>query len=747
MRASTSENESTSEGAAGGVGLSLWRGLVRRKLLGLILLWLAACILVADLLATHVDVGRVFVQYAADHPQYNLTTVLIATRLLGTSALVILFIRWRMLRREMAARRSAEARADEALTLLRDAIGSISEGFVIFDENDRIVMCNARYCEDYAQTGDPLGLKFEDLVRSGLMRGQYADAFGHEEDWFSARMQQHSCADGNIEQRLSNGRWVLITERRMRNGGVAGLRIDITRLKEVEAALRQSEERFDRAQEIAGIGSWEYNVAANRYVWSKQMYRLRGLDPEKFQPTPSAVAAFLHPDDEPLARQFRDDLKAGIARTPIDVRAIHPNGTTRVLRFEGRAVRDANGVVQRVTGTAQDVTDQRLMQQQLVHAQKMEVIGHLAGGMAHDFNNVLGVVIGNLEFLEDYAATNHDAEELRSDALSAALHGAELTRRLLAFARRQSLRPQRTDVNRLIKAAERILTCLLSDSVRLVLDLDPSLSPTLVDPAQLEAALTNLVSNARDAMPRGGTVTIRTRNIHVSDEMGRGAEVGAGDYVRIDVEDTGTGIPAELLGKVFEPFFTTKEQGKGSGLGLAMVLGFMQQSSGNVTLRSEPGAGTVFSLYLHRIEAHAEDAIPEPPSIARRDRAGNPETILVVEDNAPLRRSTVRHLVEMGYRVFEASDGEVASNLIELNGGINLLFTDVVMPGRIDGIDLAERAIAARPGLACLLTSGFSDIADHEQRLQRLGCELLGKPYRREQLAHAIAQALNQRAA
>jgi PAS domain S-box-containing protein len=534
--------------------------------------------------------------------------------------------------------------------------------------------------------------------------------------------------------------------------GVGALAFSVRRWRELgqEVATRTlAEERLDRAQELAGIGSWEYDVAANRYIWSRNMYRLRGLTPDEFDPTSSAVAAYVHPEDEPRIRQYRDDLRAGIPRDPIEGRFIHPNGDVRILRIDGRSIIDGNGVVRRMIGTAHDITEQQSVQRQLAQAQKMEMIGHLAGGMAHDFNNVLGIVIANLELLQEHmidtASAVASAEELRLDALSAALHGAELTHRLLAFARRQPLRPQDVDVNELVRFNSRMLVRLLGEHIDLVLQLDPALWVVSVDPVQMEAALTNLASNARDAITLGGQLTIATRNLRVgSHDAADSGQLDPGDYVVIEVVDTGVGIPEAIIGRVFDPFFTTKEHGKGSGLGLSMVVGFIEQSGGHVTVRSQPDIGTTFALYLPRSMGHARAMMRTGLTSNRPVGPGTLETLLVVEDNDKLRRATVKQLVQLGYRVFEAPDARAARTILEINDAVCLLFTDVVMPGGMDGIGLVEWARARLPGLRCLATSGYSDLGGREQLLGGLGCKLLSKPYRREELIGAIRAALDQ---
>ena len=479
------------------------------------------------------------------------------------------------------------------------------------------------------------------------------------------------------------------------------------------------------------------------------MYRLRGLPPDEFDPTSSAVAAYVHPEDEPRIRQYRDDLRAGIHRAPIEGRFIHPNGDVRILRIDGRPIIDSNGVVRRMIGSAHDITEQQSVQRQLAQAQKMEMIGHLAGGMAHDFNNVLGIVIGNLELLQDHmidtASAIASAEELRLDALSAALHGAELTHQLLAFARRQPLRPRDVDVNELIQFTSRLLVRLLGEHIDLVLLLDPALWVVSIDTVQLEAALTNLASNARDAMPLGGRLTIATRNLRVEPhDAAEATELDPGDYVVIEVVDTGVGIPAVIIGSVFDPFFTTKEQGKGSGLGLSMVVGFIKQSGGHVTVQSQPDIGTTFDLFLPRSLEQARAMMRAGLTASGRVEPGTLETLLVVEDNDNLRRATVKQLVQLGYRVFEAPDARSARRVLEINNAVRLLFTDVVMPGGTDGIALVEWARARQPGLRCVVTSGYSDLAGREQLLDGLDCKRLNKPYRREELVQAIRAALDQ---
>jgi signal transduction histidine kinase len=382
---------------------------------------------------------------------------------------------------------------------------------------------------------------------------------------------------------------------------------------------------------------------------------------------------------------------------------------------------------------------ERATSDQLRQAQKMEAIGNLTGGMAHDFNNLLGIVIGNLDILVERRNTDPEVRELAGEALDAALRGADLTKHLLAFARRQPLQPQQVDLNVLIANITRLLSRTLGENIEISLDLDPGLWQTVVDPSQLESALANLATNARDAMPDGGSLVFATGNRHLdADYAAEHIEVAPGDYAMIEVADTGAGMAPEIAQRIFEPFFTTKGVGKGSGLGLSMVYGFIKQSQGHINVYSEPGIGTTFRLYLPRAVVDGEVSLISGP--AAEAVSGNGETVLAVEDNASLRRVVVRQLREMGYRVLEADSAASALSVLE-EEPIDLLFTDVVMAGGMSGIDLARDAQRRWPDMKVLITSGFP-----ETKLNGSGpsvARLLTKPYRKDELAQAIREILS----
>ncbi|PWC31544.1 hypothetical protein TSO221_33885 [Azospirillum sp. TSO22-1] len=407
--------------------------------------------------------------------------------------------------------------------------------------------------------------------------------------------------------------------------------------------------------------------------------------------------------------------------------------------LEDRALQLADDVQESVA--ARQSTEEQLRQ-----AQKMEAIGNLTGGIAHDFNNLLGVLIGNLDLVRERVADDRDALELVDAALDAGLRGAELNRRLLAFSRRQTLQPEEVDVNAAIAGMVRLLRRSLGERVEIRLACGDGIWSVKVDPSQLETTIVNLSVNARDAMPQGGSLVIETLNTTLDVAYVDGhEELAPGDYVVVAVSDTGAGMSPEVLRRAFDPFFTTKAVGKGTGLGLSMVYGFMKQSGGHVNIYSEAGRGTTVRLYLPRL--HTPRAARSAAAAESTPPAAHGELVLVVEDNPDMRRVAVRQLVELGYRVEEAESGDRA--LARVGDGLrpDLLFTDVIMPGSLDGIELADRLRARIPGLPVLLSSGFTERAVLSTRVQDrpVGYTLLAKPYRKAHLAQALRRAIERR--
>ncbi len=389
-----------------------------------------------------------------------------------------------------------------------------------------------------------------------------------------------------------------------------------------------------------------------------------------------------------------------------------------------------------------DITEIKEREEQLRQAQKMEVVGQMTGGVAHDFNNVLAVISGNLELLGERLGDNEEHQEFVRKCLDAAERGSTLTQRLLAFSRKQPLMPQAIDVAALMRDLPSLLHRTLGEDIAIEIAVPDDLSTVFADPGQLENAILNLAVNARDAMPGGGRLTIAAANRTIGEEeSGRPAQLTPGDYVMITVSDTGTGMSPEVVEKAFEPFFTTKPMGKGSGLGLSMVFGFSRQSRGDVVISSEIGRGTSVRMFLPGSDAAAAETRGEDRGTIVR---GKGESILVVEDDPAVRELAVDLLNSLNYHVISANDGPDALDIMDAVSQIDLLFTDVVLPKAMDGVELARRAVSKRPGLKVLYTSGYTEGAFRGSYAGPDGLDLLNKQYHKAALARSIRDALDQ---
>lgn len=399
------------------------------------------------------------------------------------------------------------------------------------------------------------------------------------------------------------------------------------------------------------------------------------------------------------------------------------------------------------TGIIHDLSDRKHVEEalreserRLALSQKMEAVGQLTGGIAHDFNNLLLVITGNLELLE----AKIDREDLRAllkEAQDAAELGSRLTDQLLTFARRRYLEPQLIGLNDLVIGVADLLRRTLGEHVSLSTVLAPRLWKTRADPGQTQSAVVNLAVNARDAMPKGGKLVVETRNVTLDpDHAGADPNLTPGDYVQVSVSDTGTGMPPEVRDRAFEPFFTTKAKGHGTGLGLAMVYGFVKQSGGHATIYSETGVGTTVNLYLPR--ADADGIEPGPQDDDRPVEPVDGEVVLVVEDDQRVRALTVSRLKLLGYSVLEACDGPTALEILGGHAHIDLLFTDLVMPGGLSGRDIVERARQVHPRIKVLLSSGYAE--ELIQGDERTGAtfRVLRKPYRQAELARVLREIL-----
>jgi PAS domain S-box-containing protein len=557
-------------------------------------------------------------------------------------------------------------------------------------------------------------------------------------------------------------------EGRVRGSVAAG--VDVTMLKQTGDALRASEARLRLALDAARAGSWEWDVLTNRAVWSEELWKLYGLEPHSCEPSYEAWLQTVHPDDRArIAQGVQESARVG-AELMVEWRVRGRDGAEHWLMSRGQPMRDAGGRVVRYIGVAVDVTEHKWIETELqdardrleqkvaertaelasrteafIQAQKMEAIGRLAGGVAHDFNNLLTVVTGfGRRVLRDEALDpSHRAAV--DQMTRAGERAATLTRQLLAFSRKQVLQPESLDLNAAMRELCRILPASLGEDIELVCELREDCRPVFADRNQIEQTVMNLANNARDAMPDGGRLTLRTSNVTVGGpEGGNPPDVPAGDYVCLEVEDTGTGMSEEVRQHIFEPFFTTKDRGAGTGLGLASVYGMVEQSGGHIRVKTAPGQGTTFSLYFPK--AAVEDQ-PRATADANGRLPRGRETILLVEDERSVCDLVASDLRDMGYTVLPCSTIGDALKAAEMHPGtIDLMLADVIMPG-VSGPTLAQQLMARSKVPRVLYMSGHAEKHIAQHGVLRDGVELIGKPFTAEALARKIRGLLDGRTA
>jgi PAS domain S-box-containing protein len=517
--------------------------------------------------------------------------------------------------------------------------------------------------------------------------------------------------------------------------GASKIARDITEGKRTRSALdREIEERqriFETSQDLILVT----DSVGNLIQVSPSVTTILGFRPDEM--VGHNAIEFIHQEDLDSTRGEMRMARKGRLMRSFETRYDHKDGRVVTLNWMGTW----SEAVQRHFFIGRDLTEKRAAEAQFRQAQKMESIGQLTGGIAHDFNNILTVVSGASGVLAESVADRPDLVSIAKMIDEAAERGAQLTKQLLAFARKQPLQPREIDVNALALETAKLLRPTLGEQIEISPRLAEDIWPALADPNQLSTAILNLALNARDAMPEGGKLMIETGNVSLDDGyVGMNSDVVAGDYVLIAVSDTGSGIPAALLPKVFDPFFTTKEVGKGTGLGLSMVFGFVKQSGGHIKIYSEEGHGTTIRIYLPRSTGAGQTADETTPQAAIE--RGH-ETVLIVEDDTLVRNYVVGQVANLGYTTLEAANAAEALAILDNGTGIDLLFTDVIMPGAMNGRQLADEAVRRRPSLKTLFTSGYTENAIvHHGRLDP-GVLLLAKPYRKVELARMIRVALD----
>ena len=651
----------------------------------------------------------------------------------------------RILAEEFAGMAS-ELRAKQAM--LENTIASIGDPVIVADERGQIVVANAaaqrllgidpgadparairKFSYFHPDGVTPLPLSSSALARA--LRGESVDDQEFIVRSEASRVPAYIVAnarplrDETGRQRGAVTVFRNVTEHRQAHQSL----IDSEQL--AQAIVKTALDAFVQIDETGIILDWSPHAEAMTGWTRSEAVGVRIGD--------LIVPASLRDSHRQRISQFLHEVTEGMAAGwRFESISLHRDGREIITEVSLTALRRGGGYI--LNGFLRDITQKRATEEQLIQAQKMESVGQLTGGIAHDFNNMLTVITGTIEILAEGVRDKPVLARIVALIDDAAERGAKLIANLLAFARKQPLRPTKTDVNALVSEAATFLAQTLGRQIEIQTNLSEYLWPSHIDPGQLSSALVNLGINARDAMPEGGKLTFTTNNITLDGpaSTARGVDL-PGDYVVVEVTDTGTGIPDAIRDRIFEPFFSTKETGQGTGLGLSMVFGFAKQSGGNIEVRSEAGRGTNFRIYLPR----AEEGGLQLPLAERVPSPGGAETILCVEDDPSVRAYVIVQLESLGYKVLVASNAAEALAIADAGAAFDLLFTDIVMPGKLNGRQLAEAMAAQRPSLKVLFTSGYTYDALSRHGRVSSDIRLLVKPYRRAELARMLRLCLD----
>lgn len=520
------------------------------------------------------------------------------------------------------------------------------------------------------------------------------------------------------------------------------LRVAIERTR-MRLAAKASEARFRAIAQASSDVIWEHELETDKMWYSEGMQRLFGHNPltDPLLQSGSQASTYIHDDDRENAVTHMALATRQGKNWQVEFRYQRANGSYAHVINRAVVMLNDNGQPERVMGSITDITEQKALEEQLRRSQRLEAVGQLTGGIAHDFNNLLTIILGDADQLAEELDAGSEHQELAKTIKSAARRGANLVRSLMTFSRQQVLNPKPVRATDLIAGMQTLLQRAVGTHISLLLNLQGRSWPVLLDAGQFENALLNLAINARDAMPDGGTLTLRTSDITLTTRQIDGEMIAAGDYTLVEVIDTGHGMDTEIMKRAFDPFFTTKEQGKGNGLGLSMVYGFVKQSKGHISIDSNEESGTCVRMYFPR-HALDDNGVTHIPAARSSLHKGN-ERILVVEDEPIVQQFIVTQLKLLGYSTLAADNGPQAVELLTANPDIDLLFTDMTMPSGMDGLAIANIARKMKPSIKVIISSGYSEKLSAASEMTVEGYWVLVKPYARAELAMRLRQALD----
>lgn len=577
----------------------------------------------------------------------------------------------------------------------------------------------------------------------------------HPDDYENALSANTECVDGltesfAVEFRMlakdGSWRWILCRGAAVARDAhgralrIIGTNTDITNLVTTRNALKQSEERLKLAASAAHLGVWDWDLQKSLLEWDSRVYEIYGIAPSVSKSMKQTWENSIHEDDrDEVISKLNIALRTG-SFFEIEYRIVRNDGTIRTIRSFATILRE-NGIAVRMTGVDLDVTDRKILEQQIRHTQKMDAIGRLAGGIAHDFNNKLTVILGYAELMKMLeCASSGKCDQHLDEIIKAANHSQEITRKLLTFSRDDAAESYKVDVNHMLKDMERTLGRLIGEQIKISFSLTEEIWSILINPTEYDQIIMNLVVNARDAMPSGGSLAITTSNVTVSENISASfANASPGDYVVTVVNDSGSGIPKDIIERIFDPFFTTKEAGKGTGLGLSTVYGIVLKYGGFISVNSEAGKGSTFSIYLPKYSA----ATPVAAVEAEADTVTGKGNILLVEDEEAVRDMIELFLESVGFSVIVAASPEDAVEICRSSAEIDCVLSDVIMPG-LNGKQLSEKILAMRTGLPFVFMSGYTSDIITDQGIAGEGLHFIRKPLNFKTLKEKLLSVIEQ---